>query len=146
MLSQSTVIRNLLDNNNVEHADVSKLANIVRKHERASAAFLADLQAMNADEFKRSVVALAASYKADISKSGASFDLLIPLCDGLHKAILDLRNKAKQSVFQADKTREGFAIVKELANSIKVYDSMLSSIANLKANAANIDKALAQAA
>jgi hypothetical protein len=140
MLSLSTVIANLFNAEAVEFQDIKRLASVIRKHERASAAFLADLRALNVDELKRSISSLSASYRTDLSKSGISYDLLVPLCDGVHKATLGLRNQSKGKVLDADKTLAGFNVAKFNADICKVADALLSSVANLKANAASIEK------
>ena len=137
-INLNTVAANLIDSKPVEFTDVSKLHNAVRKHERASAAFLADLNKLNAKEFKGSIASLAASYKADVSKSGITYDTLVPLCDSLHKRTLALRNTHKASITSANKSREAFETVRELAVQVKVLDSMMSSLANLKVSAEKI--------
>jgi hypothetical protein len=140
MLALSTVIASLVNGSTIDFSDVKRLAGVIRKHERASASFLADLRKLNADDFKRSIASLSASYRADLSKSGVSYDLLIPLCDSIHKATLALRNQSKEKVCAADKDGEGFNLARFNADICKVCDSMLSSVANLKSNAAQIAK------
>lgn len=146
-LSLNTVAASLLNNEAQDFSNVVKLGNTIRKHERASGAFLAELDKMNDADFKRSVTSLAASFKADIAKAGMSFDTLVPLCDALHKATLRLRNVAKQTIQNASKDRDGFNASRAASVEHKTLDSMLSSIANLKTNAARIaDKVAAIAA
>lgn len=140
MLSLSTVIASLLDAGSIDFQDMKRLTGAVRKHERASASFLADLRKLSVEDFKRSIASLSASYRVDMSKSGISYDLLVPLCDGIHKATLALRNRAKTGVVDAQKDLAGFNAARFHADVCKVCDSLLSSVANLRVNASQIEK------
>lgn len=144
-ITLNTVAANLINNNAQDFANVAKLASAVRKHERASGAFLAELDKLNDTDFKRSVTTLAASFKADASKVGITYDNVVPLCDALHKAALVLRNIGKQSIQQASKDKNGFDISRAKSVEVRALDSLLSSIANLKSNASRISVKVATA-